>query len=272
MTWSLFGDEELLGGDEAHRLRSIFERSGVPLPFLEPYVHRFLLAHGLIEPKDLARTLANIRVKALSERVEPGPKDTPFPAELAFEERFLLNPKKKPYGIPYDGTLLQTKLRHLLAQAGFHCISRLPVILLPDLLATFDTSDKRYHLRMNVLGYPALISIPGIVLAPAKPRPYYLLKQAGFDTASLDGAFKDTFIGHKDPRIPVVVAGLALQSLVYAQTGRAFCQHQTCSLYNAHWHHELLAIYGALKDFEANPATLPFCPEHKEGVKALDHP
>ena len=269
MPWSLFGAEELLGGEEAQRLRSILERSGVPFPSFEPSVHRFLLAHRLMEPTNLAQALAGLRVKALSERMEPDSQDPPLPAEVTFEERFLLNPQEKPYGIPYEANLLQRKLRHLLVQSGFSRPSSPPIVVLPDLLASFDTSDRRYHLRMSVLGHPALVSIPGIVLAPAKPRPYYLMKQAGIDPHYLETAFKEAFIGHKDPRTPKVIAGLILQALFYARTGEAFCQKSFCSLFNAHWHHELIAIHGTEGSQGKDPNPLPLCQKHKDQLKAL---
>lgn len=270
MPWSLFGADELLREGEVPRLRSILERSGVPLPSFEPSIYRFLLTHRLIEPKSLAQALAGLRVKSLSERMEPDSQDTPFPAEVAFEERFLLKPQEKPYGIPYEANLLQRKLRPLLAQAGLSRLLSPPIILLPDLLATFDTSDKRYHLRMNVLGHPSLVSIPGIVLAPAKPRPYYLMKQAGIDPAYLETAFKEAFIGHKDPRTPRIISGLILQALFYTRTGEAFCQNAFCSLFNAHWHHELIAIYGTEEGQAKDPNPLPLCQKHKDQLRGID--
>jgi hypothetical protein len=217
----------------------------------------------------LAAMLAKLRIKELTAKLGPNESVEPFPAEVAFEDRFLTSPGKKPYGIPYEGALLQVFLRPLLKQAGFSRLLSLPVVLLPDLLATFEPSDRRYHLRMNVLGFPALISIPGIVLAPAKPREYYLLKRSGLDPAGLNRAFKGLFIDHGDPRLPRVVAGLALQALAYARTGNAFCDDAAgCSLYNAHWHHELIALYG--KDEAQNTGlsqSTPLCSAHSRMAK-----
>lgn len=271
MNWVVFGAEELLGG-EARKLKASIEETGSPLPAFAPYVYRVLLEQKNANKETLATMLAKLRIKELTAKVGPNESVEPFPAEVAFEDRFLTSPGKKPYGIPYEGALLQASLRPLLKQAGFSRLPSLPVVLLPDLLATFEPSDRRYHLRMNVLGFPALISIPGIVLAPAKPREYYLLKRSGMDPAGLNRAFKGLFIDHGDPRLPRVVAGLALQALAYARTGNAFCDDAGCSLHNAHWHHELIALYGSEEGAQnsglARP--IPLCSAHAKMLKAWE--
>lgn len=269
MDWVVLGAEELLGG-EARKLKASIEETGSPLPAFAPYVYRVLLEQKNANKETLAGMLAKLRIKELTAKVGPDESVEPFPAEVAFEGRFLTSPGKKPYGIPYEGALLQASLRPLLKQAGFSRLSSLPVVLLPDLLATFEPSDRRYHLRMNVLGFPALISIPGIVLAPAKPREYYLLKRSGMDPAGLNRAFKGLFIDHGDPRLPLVVSGLALQALAYARTGNVFCDDAGCSLHNAHWHHELIALYG--QDEAQNTGLsqgIPLCSAHSGMVKDL---
>jgi len=52
------------------------------------------------------------------------------------------------------------------------------IIITKRLFATFDVVGKHIHLRSSLYSYPSIISLSGIVEAPAKPREYYLAKQS----------------------------------------------------------------------------------------------
>jgi hypothetical protein len=103
-------------------------------------------------------------------------------------------------------------------------------------------------LRTAVFGFPSIISVPGIVEAPARPREYYVLKQrletegAGeFAVAKLRSSFKGKFLEYGDPGISDVVRGLVLQCALFRLTLRPFCKNKRCLLYNSHWQEELIA-------------------------------
>ncbi|ALV63435.1 hypothetical protein ADU37_CDS17360 [Thermococcus sp. 2319x1] len=56
-----------------------------------------------------------------------------------------------------------------------------PTVLITDrLIATFG-EDGRYHLRMIVMEPAAIISLKGILCAPAKPLQYYMMHSFGFN-------------------------------------------------------------------------------------------
>ncbi|MEM2856496.1 MAG: hypothetical protein QW416_05280 [Candidatus Nitrosocaldaceae archaeon] len=137
----------------------------------------------------------------------------------------------------YDGFLFQLIMNSLLKDYVIH------IILTDRLLCTFDDNDYRYHLRSVIFGYPDIISIRGIVEAPAKPREYYIMAykyiQEGKSIDGLEELFKDRIIGY-DTRINNVIEGLILQILKYHIIGYPFCNNKMCRLYNAHWQEELI--------------------------------
>lgn len=139
----------------------------------------------------------------------------------------------------------------------------LDVIFTDILIATFDHGDRRYHARTMVGANPFVISIPGIVEAPAKPREYYArLLVAGMapdmqspsppqskpslpyrDPAAVQGAHTGTkldYMARNDPRLRDAAAGLLLQAVSYHETGEAFCEDKSCRVYNAHWQSDLI--------------------------------
>jgi hypothetical protein len=140
-----------------------------------------------------------------------------------------------------------------------------------QLPGTWDDTDGRYHARVGIFGYPALISIPGLVEAPARPRAYYLLRQQyqalGFPEAeeaaltSVTRGEEPRWLEHDDPRLTEALKGYALQAVLYVLTGEAFCAEPDCCLYNAHWQEELI---------RAQLSPVPdLCPPHQELLEQL---
>ena len=45
---------------------------------------------------------------------------------------------------------------------------------------------------------------------------------------------------YNDPRLPKIIEGYLIQSIMYYETGDVFCKHVKCRLFNAHWQKDLL--------------------------------
>lgn len=133
-------------------------------------------------------------------------------------------------------------------------------------LATYERADNRHHLRTIVMGPVSLISVYGLVEAPARPREYALMRMqfeaAGLtgEIARLDDEFRERFLVHRDRRMTEVAKGYALQAVFYAAFGEAFCPEPGCRLYDAHWQEELL---------RAQIESGRLCPRHEEMLGAL---
>ncbi len=143
----------------------------------------------------------------------------------------------------YDAYRFQLILNKLIDEYAIH------IMLSNRYLCTFDDNDYRYHLRSVIFGYPDIISIPGIVEAPAKPKEYYQAvykyRIEGKAIDELKDMFKERIIDY-DQRINEVIKGLILQIIRYHITGEPFCSDKRCKLYNAHWQEELIhsQLYG----------------------------
>ena len=139
----------------------------------------------------------------------------------------------------YDGFELQKILR---------CFNNnnetMHIILTNRLTCTFDENDERYHARAVICANPAIISITGIIEAPAKPREYYFdvmsLKAQGLEIDSVKEKYKDEFLEYNDKRLTKVLEGYILQIIFYNITGESFCEDIKCMLNNAHWQKDLL--------------------------------
>jgi hypothetical protein len=107
---------------------------------------------------------------------------------------------------------------------------------------TFAEDDWRYHGRAIICGTPSIVSIPGIVEAPAKPREFYSMQALGFqDPSSLKRQFAGRFIDYDDVRMTQAAVGYAIQVLFYFVTdGEPFCEDRDCRLFNSHWQEDLI--------------------------------
>lgn len=121
------------------------------------------------------------------------------------------------------------------------------MIVTDKLIATYEESDRRLHLRAAIFGFPSIISTSGIVEAPAKPKEYYLQKQKygllkawEFKEKEVKQNFKDRFIDYHDQRLSEVLKGYIAQAIFFELTGNPFCENKSCRLFNAHWQEDLL--------------------------------
>lgn len=177
-----------------------------------------------------------------------------------YEERALEHPERAG-GVLYDGLAIQRALIGRLPPAE-RTLETLHVILLDRVLATWGDHDGRWHKRVNILGQPALVSVPGVYEAPAKPEAYYQEQQmhallAG-DTPPrevLEDRVDGEFLVEDDPRTTDVLKGYVLQSIHYIDTGEAFCEDSQCRLSNPHRHPGMIT---------AQLTEPEFCPAHAE--------
>lgn len=192
------------------------------------------------EYADYAWKLASIKVLDVNRKVTLGQE--PLNGEVRYEQKRILG-KTKAFGVIYDGFLLQRIFSELIT-AGERALGFVHVFLTNRLFATWEESDRRYHLRTSVYGFPSIISTTGIVEAPARPREYYLLKQQhemlGKDILELKELFRGRFIDYGDERLNEVAKGYAMQAVCYHLIGAPFCEDRGCRLYNAHWQEELI--------------------------------
>jgi len=187
-----------------------------------------------------ARKLASIKIQDVSRRIAF--EQEPLYGEISYEERRIPG-KTKAFGVLYDGFQLQRVSSELIVPEE-RSLRIVHIFFTNRLFATWEESDKRYHARTSVYGFPSVISTTGLVEAPAKPREYYLLKQQyemlGRDLSQLKERFKGRFLDYDDERLTEVVKGYAMQTLFYHLVGDPFCPDKGCRLYNAHWQEELL--------------------------------
>ena len=117
---------------------------------------------------DLAEAFAEARVLSPYDR-ETGNTMTGI---RRYEERALDRPERAG-GVIYDGLAAQDALRERLETP----LSHLHVPLVDRVVGTWGDHDGRWHKRVAVLGQPAVLSVPGLYEAPAKPETYYEAKQ-----------------------------------------------------------------------------------------------
>jgi hypothetical protein len=214
---------------------------------------RFL---DLCADDDLAEEFASARVRSPYER-ETG---TTMLGIVRYEERGLDRPERAG-GVVYDGLAVQDALGRRLPDDE-RGLAHLHVPLLDRVLGTWGDHDGRWHKRVNVLGQPALVSVPGLYEAPAKPEAYYAEQQK---SAMLSGStpprevleeqVEGEFLVESDPRTTEALRGYVLQAYHYLATGEAFCADETCRLANPHRQPGVVAAQ--LRDPE-------FCPAHAE--------
>ncbi|MFB6083180.1 MAG: DUF6775 family putative metallopeptidase [Halorientalis sp.] len=184
---------------------------------------------------DLAEAFAEARVLSPHDR-ETG---NTMLGIVRYEERALADPERAG-GVIYDGLAVQDALRERLPEDE-RTLDHLHVPLLDRVLGTWGDHDGRWHKRVNVLGQPALVSVPGLYEGPAKPEQYYQEKQrtamVSGDTPPrevLEEQVEGEFLVEDDPRTTEAIRGYVLQAYHYLATGEAFCENETCRLANPH--------------------------------------
>jgi hypothetical protein len=212
----------------------------------------------------LAKDLAGTRVKNILQSDFFPP---PLYGEIRFEEERIQEPGSKTPGILYDGFRLQELFWNLLPREEAN-LRYMHIIFTEQLIGSWDEGDLRYHARTSIYGFPNILSLTGLVEAPAKPREYYLLKQqipqAALDDIallSLKEQFKGRFLDYQDARTTEVMKGYVAQAFFNHTSGFPFCSDKSCRLFNAHWQEEL--IQAQINSY------YEFCPSHQELLKEI---
>ena len=158
-------------------------------------------------------------------------------------ERRVLTGDARARGVPYEASGLMRFYRDFIIGAD-EAWPALHVVVTDRLLMSWSEDNLRYHARVVALGIPSVISMSGLVEAPARPREYYLERQAisavGATDVSLRRRFAGRFLEFDDDRTALVLRGYLIQCLFYAMTGKPFCDVRDCMLFNAHWQEEML--------------------------------
>lgn len=230
---------------------------------LDVEIRRDFLGYHLVpEMLDpLAERLASIKIL---DPIKEGLNSNPIYGEIDYEKRKILNPSSNSVGVMYDGFRLQSILYSLIPkdEKGF---DRLHIVLTNQLILTWDSYDRRYHLRVAIFGQPSIISTSGMVEAPAKPREFYILKQmigiGALTMADLKKRFDKRFIDYGDSRMTEVAKGYLAQAIFYHISGEPFCEDRGCRLFNAHWQEEM--IYAQIE------SPYEFCDRHKVIIQQL---
>lgn len=208
-----------------------------------------------------ARALAAARVRDPMAAGGGKPAE-PLSGEVEYERRRLQNRQSAVFGILYDGHEMAGIYGGLLGR-GELMLDSVHVIFTNQLIGTWEEADKRYHARTIVCGSPAIVSLAGLVEAPARERGYYLARRssemlglAEEEKMELAREFAGDSLSHDDPRITGVAKGYAMQAVAYRLTGWPFCEDEDCRLFNAHWQREMLRAQLA-GDYE-------YCNFHRE--------
>ncbi len=184
-------------------------------------------------------SIASTRVADLNSRKD---KD-PLPMEIEIEKKILKG--KGIYGILYDGWKLSKNMFELLSEEE----QKDHIIVITDrLIGTLERGESRYHVRTVINSLPSIISIPGIVEGPAKPKEFYLETEKRFDFKPME---------HEDIRMTKAVKSYALQTIFWRLTGDPFCDKIGCPLFNSHWQEEVIK----------NQIEGELCEEHKAELK-----
>ena len=217
-----------------------------------------------LTPRAIEKTasfLASSRVKDISRPFEPF---EPMYGEVDYEVRGLTGDARLG-GIVYDARRIEELLIGLLRTRNG--LDTATIVMTDRLVSTYSYDDLRHHLRTIVHGFPSIVSVPGLVEAPAKPRQYYILKQrlasAGdetMDSELLKRAFKGRFLDYGSPKMTEVAKGLALQAVVHHLTLKPSCPNKKCRLFNAHWQEDLLLSQSGAPGL---------CSKHAELIRSL---
>lgn len=200
---------------------------------------------------ELAEEFAFIKIRDIEK------KDSfsePLTGEIEYEKRRIPNLQSKSWGIVYDGFKLGGILAELIPETESN-LQYCHISFTNQLFATWDEADKRNHLRASIYGFPSIISVTGIVEAPAKPREFYLKQRLGIEKITLKKEFAGRFIDYNDPRLTEIMKGYILQAIFYQMGEKVFCHDKNCRLYNAHWQEELIQA-------QSN-SPYEFCPTHR---------
>ena len=190
--------------------------------------------------KTTAKQLASCRI--FNTR-KPFEFHSPSTEEIEFEKNSFQNSSKIKSIIMYDGFEFQKILSDLISEDE-NLTNNFHLIFTNRLMCTYDYDDYRYHGRAIICSNPSIISITGIIEAPAKPKEYFIelisnIAQ-GLNLDSIKKKYQGTYLEYHDERISTIVEGYVMQALFYYLTGEPFCEFKECRLFNPHWQKELL--------------------------------
>jgi len=179
---------------------------------------------------------------------------------VRYEERALEDPEREG-DVLYDGNAVQSALNAAIPVEASG-LDHLHVALVDRAIGNWGDHDGRWHKRVAVLGQPAIVSVPGLYEAPAKPETYYKEKQRHALLSGdapprevLENQVEGDFLIEDDPRTTEALCGYVLAALNLIETGEAFCETEGCRLFDAHYQEAL--IDAQLRDPE-------FCETHDE--------
>ncbi len=185
-------------------------------------------------------------------------KHSPSPKDIQIEKENK-DMTEKDTMVLYDGFELQNIITEFIPVTE----NTLHVIFTNKLTATFDNDDFRYHARAIISSNPTIISTTGIIEAPAKPKQYYLDLMTNFSEDRINEVrrkYKGEFLEYHDSRLNKIVEGYLLQTVMYHETGDAFCDKKECRLFNAHWQKDL--FYSQIENKR-------MCEKHFEIIKKI---
>lgn len=197
-----------------------------------------------VPAEEIALRVASARVR--QGRIAPGLAGPALRGEIDYENRRLADARHGVFGILYDAHLL-SHLFSGLVPAHESRINSLHIIFTNQLIGTWDPGDRRYHARAILCGSPAIVSLSGIVEAPAKARGYYVARRSAEalgifeeEKMELSNSFAEDCLSHDDVRLTEVAKGYVLQAAAHRMMAEPFCDDPDCRLFNAHWQKELL--------------------------------
>lgn len=246
-------NEPLCKNFNIHEIRNyVEEKINTKIKVRTDFISRYLEKEKM---DYFARKMAEIKVRNLTEAT----MFEPLYGEIQYEKKMLTAPKD--CSVLYDGFKLQMLLREMIPANEYKHVH---IVFTNRLFGTFNENDRRYHVRVIICGHPSLISLSGLVEAPAKPKEFYYLKQKyamlGLSIEAVKENFKGNFIEYDDERITEVMKGYVMQALIYNITGEPFCNDRNCRLFNAHWQEDVLSAQ--LNNYE-------FCEKHKGIIEKI---
>lgn len=181
--------------------------------------------------------------------------ENPLNVEIEYEKRNLVTPNRKK-GIIYDGLRLIEVYRNFIPKELRNIETFAHFFLTDQLISTFS---DRWHLRVIIFSFPVLISIPGIIYAPAKDRDYYISSSLGYLPVH-----KDYYLTEKDRRITKIICAYIIQGMFFyksiiEKSEFKFCDNKRCLMYNSHYQKEVIEA-----QFNLN-----FCDKHKSEWKKI---
>ncbi len=210
-------------------------------------------SRGSYNTEFLAAALARAKVRDLGAPARPS--QPVLKGEIQYELSRLKNLKSNVFGFLYDAGLILDIYRQMLpaAESRLECAN---IIFTNQLIGSWKEADKRYHARSVILGGPTVVSISGIVEAPAKAAGFYIARRTsqalglpGAGNMEWARALAGDHLQLDDSRLTNVAKGLILQALSYRMTDEPFCEDSDCRLYNAHRQSELIRSQFGEKEF-----------------------